>query len=343
MRYRKFAVPLLFSVIIITIIAPLSNDNALSIKPYVWVAVHTNYPFDIVHDMLDDMGNVEGLVLVFKIEDNTTSAINQVVANMTSWFSAFPDYKIDVQVSYLFPDKYGYLLPEEKGGNYVLNNTACFSDSFMTEYLSTLAKVFKQFPNVVLFTGYNEPYHHFSNKYLAQEVIKKEYTIFKQECNWVNFSTEFGMATKFWEDFLGFPENITMPDDIVPFWRNYSDYVGFNLWVDRTSPLSGYEEESETRFYDALSLASEWSYKLNKPIHINEFPCWYENRVKTIAEDYMKSPNICAIYQLCFPETGAVNDGWEYALYNLNTTTNTFSRNPICYPVYDTVFNHLSR
>jgi hypothetical protein len=342
MRFRKFAFPILFSVIIVATFAPLSNDNALAIKTDLWVVCHTNYPFDVVHAMLNDLGNVQGLVLVFKLEDNTTKAIDQVVANLTSWLAAFPDYKIDVQVSYLFPDKYGYLLPEEMGGNYVLNSTACFSDSFMTEYFGALANVFRQFNNVVLFTGYNEPYHHFSNKYLAQEVIIKEYSIFKRECSWVNFSTEFGMATEFWQNFLGFPENITLAEDIIPFWSNYSDYVGFNLWVDRTSPLSGYDEESEARFNNALAVASEWSYKLGKPIHINEFPCWYENRVRTIAEDYMISPNICAFYQLCFPLTGAVNDGWEYALYNLNTTTNIFVRNSICYPVYNSVFSHLN-
>ncbi|MCW4010590.1 MAG: hypothetical protein NWF05_08225 [Candidatus Bathyarchaeota archaeon] len=342
MRFKKVVFPLLlFVVILIAVFAPLSNDNALAVEPDVWVVVHTNYPFDVVHAMLNDLGNVEGLVLVFKLEDNTTKAIDQVVANMTSWLPAFPDYKIDVQVSYLFPDKYGYLLPEEKGGNYVLNSTACFSDSFMGEYFTALADVFSQYSNVVLFTGYNEPYHHFSNKYLAQEVLKKEYTIFKEKCSWVNFSTEFGMATEFWESFLGFPENVTLEDDIVPFWRDYSDYVGVNVWVDRTSPLSGYDEESETRFNDALEELSEWSYKLGKPIHINEFPCWYEDRVKTIAENYMAEPNICAFYQLCFPRTGAVNDGWEYALYNLNTTDTSFVRNPICYDVYDSVFSNL--
>jgi hypothetical protein len=262
---------------------------------------------------------------------------------MTTWLDELPDYQIDVQITYLFADKYGYLLQEENGANWVLNNTACFSDSFMTEYYGALAEVFRQHDNVVLFTGYNEPYHHFTDKYLAQEVIKKEYTTFKSVCSWVPFSVEFGMAIDFWQNFLGFPKNLTVADDILPYWRDYSDYVGFNLWVDRVSPLSGYDPESQTRFYDELALASEASAELNKTIHINEFPCWYKDRVKTIVQDYMHEPNICAIYQLCFPSSGAVNDGWEYALYNFNSTENstTFARNSLCYNVYHSVFDDL--
>jgi hypothetical protein len=342
MRFGKIIFLLLFFVLIVSTFAPLLNEGATAKTPDVWVVVHTNYSMDVVRPMLNDLGNVQGLVLIFEIEDNTTQAISKVTDTMAEWFMAFPDYKIDVQITYLFADRYGYLLPEEKGGNWVLNNNACYSDSFMTEYFGALANLFRQYRNVVLFTGYNEPYNHFTNKYLAQEVIKKEYTTFKSVCAWVPFSVEFSMAVDFWESFLGFPENVTVENDIVPYWRDYSDYVGFNLWVDRVSPLSGYESESQARFDSVLALASEWSVKLDKPIHINEFPCWYKDRVKTIVQDYMVAPNICAFYQLCFPAAGAVNDGGEYGLYNLNLTDNIFVRNSLCYGVYNSVFSDLS-
>ena len=339
MRFRKTVVLLLFLVLVISTFEPLLSEGPATSTPDVWVVVQTNDPVDVVRVMLKDLENVQGLVLIFAIEDNTTKAIGNVINQMDGWLAAFPEYKIDVQITYRFSDKYGYLLPEENGANWVLNSTACFSDLFMADYYRDLAWEFKQYPNVVLFTGYNEPYNHFANKYLAQEVIKKEYTTFKSFCPWLNFSTEFGMAVDFWQGFLGFPENITVENDMVPFWRDYSDYVGFNLWVDRVNPLSGYDEESQARFDNALAVASEWSAKLNKPIHINEFPCWYENRVKTIVQKYMRAPNICAFYQLCFPAVGAVNDGGAYGIYNINPTNNTFTRNPLCYNVYNSAFN----
>jgi hypothetical protein len=347
MQLRKTVTPTILFILVFSTFGSLFSVGTLTEAtdpPYMWVLVQTKYPIDAIRAMLNDLGNVQGLVLIFEIEDNNTASITKVVDKMTEWFAAFPEYKIDVQITYLFADRYGNLLPEEQGANWVLNSTACFSDSFMTEYYGALANVFSVFRNVVLFTGFNEPYNHFSNKYLAQEVIKKEYTTFKSVCSWVPFSTEFGMAGDFWENFLGFPQNVTVGNDIVPYWSDYSDYVGFNLWVDKTSPTSGYDPTSQARFINALAVASEWSAKLNKPIHINEFPCWYKDRVETIVKDYMIAPNVCAVYQLCFPDTGAANDGWEYALYNLNSTSNdtTYARNPMCYDVYNAVFDDLN-
>ncbi len=207
MRFGKTIITFLLVVLIVSSFVPLLIDSAATSTPDVWVVVQTKYPVDVVRAMLKDLGNVQGLVLIFEIEDNTTAAISKVVDKMADWFAQLPEYKIDVQITYLFADKYGYLLPEEKGANWVLNSTACFSDSFMTEYYGALANLFKQYRNVVLFTGFNEPYNHFSNKYLAQEIVKKEYTTFKSVCNWVPFSVEFGMAVDFWQSFLNFLKN----------------------------------------------------------------------------------------------------------------------------------------
>ncbi len=341
-RFRRAILLIVVCVLAVSTLTVLPNEVYPETTPDVWMVVQTKYPIDMVSAMLDDLRNVHGLVLIFDVEDNNTEAINKTTTTMRTWLEAFPNYQIDVQITYLFADRYGYLLPEKKGANWVLNNTDCFSDEFMTEYYQAVADVFRDFDNVVLFTGYNEPYNHFTNKYLAQEVIRKEYTTFKAVCDWVPFSVEFGMAVDFWQSFLGFPENVTLENDIVPYWRDYSDYVGFNLWVDKVSPLSGYDIDSQARFENALATASEWSAKLNKSIHINEFPCWYENRVEKIVKDYMVAPNICAFYQLCFPPTGAVNDGGEYGIYNINLTSNTFTRNPLCYGVYSSVFSNLS-
>ena len=53
----------------------------------------------------------------------------------------------------------------------------------------------------------------------------------------------------------------------------------------------------------------------------------------------MRAPNIWAFYGLCFPAVGAVNDGGAYGIYNINPANNTFTRNPLCYNVYNSAFN----
>lgn len=78
----------------------------------------------------------------------------------------------------------------------------------------------------------------------------------------------------------GFPKNLTLENDILPFWRDYSDYIGFNLWADQFPPSGSYSPDAEIQVEKVLVLASQYSQLFNKPIHINEFPCWYANRVE---------------------------------------------------------------
>ncbi len=102
-----------------------------------------------------------------------------------------------------------------------------------------MSELLAKHENVILMVGFNEPYNYFRTKEMAQTIMKRENLTWKNMST-TPFSTEFLMPYTFWANYWGSPENASIEEDCVPFWRNYSDYIGVNLWAYREPPSKPY-------------------------------------------------------------------------------------------------------
>jgi hypothetical protein len=269
--------------------------------------------------MLDELPPVSGVMLHFVLSDNSTAAIDGLADTLRSWLPEFESYTIGIQVTFTFVETYGSYVEMGNGAHWVFNDYSSLSEDFYSEYFAALGSVFFDFRQVVLYVGINEPYFHFASRDLAHVVLEREYTIFKQEVMTANFSCEFTMPL-FWYDLNAFPEGFNFEEDIEPFWANYSDYIGFNLWADRWVPSQGVDSSASGYVDETLDLAEQYSSLFGKPIHINEVPAWYSSRFGGICDRVMFEPNIVCVYQLWFPDTQIQGDSWEYGLFIVNST-----------------------
>jgi hypothetical protein len=244
------------------------------------------------------------------------------------------DYKVVIQCDYDFNHVYGvYWYPF-----WVYENTETMSQQFYDDWYGNLTEVLNKYQNVVLMTGFNEPYNHFATKEMAQTVLIREYTTWKSLTD-IPFSTEFLMPRIFWADYWGFPYNVTIEDDLVPMWRDYSDYVGINLWAYNRPPQYGSSPGAYQRAIDAVELVKQYSDELDKPIHVNELPAWSNDVFKYTVEELCHYPNIGQVYQLWYwmDSEEMHYDGWSYGLYNVDPETHEATRAKPSWGVFNEV------
>ena len=307
----------------------------------VFVVVHLNDLLapNVIKSMLDELKVVKGVQLCVWVSDNSTGAILDAKARLSKWIPELSNYKISLQCDYAFNDKYGnYEHPFWK-----YNNTETLSQEWYTNWYGNLSEVANNYSNVVLMVGFNEPYNHFQTKDMAQTIMKREYLTWKNMSK-IPFSTEFLMPYTFWSDWWKFPKNASIEADCVPFWRDYSDYVGINLWANNAPPQYGTQQAdlSFERVKTTIKMCEFYSNLLNKPIHVNEFPAWDIETLKYFCDRVMKSPNIAQIYQLWYwgEQEETHYDGWSYALYNVDAKTLNVTKNMFEWNVFNATLIH---
>jgi hypothetical protein len=302
----------------------------------VFVVAHLNDLLgpNVIKSMLDELKVVKGVQLCIWVGDNSTGAILDAKARLSKWLPELSNYEITLQCDYAFNDKYGYY--EHPFWKY--NNTETLSQEWYTNWYGNLTEVANNFTNVILMVGFNEPYNHFQTKEMAQTIMKREYLTWKNMSK-IPFSTEFLMPYVFWADWWKFPQNPSIETDCVPLWKDYSDFVGINLWANGAPPEYGTQQGdlSFERVIDTIQMCKYYSKLLNKPIHVNEFPAWNEVTLKYFCDQVMKSPNIAQIYQLWYwgGQEETHYDSWSYALYNVDAKTLHVTKNDFEWNVFN--------
>lgn len=315
----------------------------------VWVIVQTYKPIPLIRYAVEDLGCVDGLGLVFCLYDNSSAEISRVSAKVDEWAKAFSDYRLSVQFSIGFYELYGSHIDTEYGSRWFFDNTDCFSDAFFTELFTALKPVYLDNKNIVLHVGYNEPYQHFGDTADALDVIQREYLRFKEQIDFISFSCELNFPFGFTGEIWGFPV-LDFDTHVKAVWEDYSDYIGINLWADQFPPSicnnlgSGQRvkanEAAKQRVKDSVGLVKEFSQLFCKPIHINEFPAWYQSRFEWIVNEVCVGPNICEVYQIWFDsEDDEQHDSNEYAFFVIDINDNTITRNTYCYKIFMNVMN----
>ena len=302
----------------------------------VYVVTHVNDELEpeVVKSMLDELEVVTGIQLCIWVDNNDTGGIVDAKYRLENWIKEFPNLNIVIQCDYAFVEKYGYY----HHPFWMYNETETLSQTWYNSWYGNLSEVLNQYPNVVLMVGYNEPYNHFRTKQMAQTIMKREYLTWKTVSN-IPFSTEFSMPRIFWAEYWGFPENISIENDLVPYWRYYSDYVGANLWAYNRPPQHGVSPGTNERTIEAIDTLEYYSQELGKPIHVNEFPAWSRDIFKYTIERIGRYPNIAQIYQLWYWK-GAEElhiDGWSYGLYNVDPKTHQTSKVTYSWDVFKDV------
>ena len=291
----------------------------------IYVVTHINDELEpeVIRSMIDELEVVTGIQLCVWVGDSSTGGIRDSRGSLETWMKEFTDFKIVIQCDYAFENKYGYY----QRPFWVYEDTETLSQTWYNNWYGNLSQVLNQYPNVVLMVGFNEPYNHFKTKEMAQTIIKREYTTWKKLSK-IPFSTEFLMPRIFWADYWNFPQNITIEADLVPFWTNYSDYIGVNLWAYNNPPQYHYSSGVYERAVEVIETCEYYSNELGKPIHVNEFPAWSSDVFRYTFEKVCKPPNIGQVYQLWYwsGSEDAHLDGWSYGLYNIDSKTHQVSR-----------------
>jgi hypothetical protein len=302
----------------------------------VYVVTHINDELEpvLVESMLDELEVVTGIQLCIWVDNNDTDGIVDAKYRLEKWMKEFTDYKIVIQCDYSFVDKYGYY----QHPFWMYDDTETLSQTWYTNWYGNLSEVINQYPNVVLMVGFNEPYNHFRTKEMAHTIIQREYLTWKTLSN-IPFSVEFSMPRLFWADYWGFPENISIEDDLVFFWRHYSDYIGVNLWAYNRPPQHGVSPGTNERTMETIDTLEYYSKELGKPIHINEFPAWSRDIFKYTIERIGGYPNILQVYQLWYwSDAEELHiDGWSYGLYNINPESFKISKVKYSWNVFSDV------
>jgi hypothetical protein len=319
---------------------PIVNSTVFRQQDDVYVLTHINDQLspEVVRSMLSQLKGVTGIQLDVWVGDNTTSAIWDAKDRLIKWLDAFPDYKVLIQMDYAFDQKYGYY----NCPFWVYNNTATLSQEWYNEWYGNLSEVLNQRSNVQLLVGFNEPYNHFRTKEMAQTVMEREYLTWKNLSS-IPFSTKFLMPYGYWADYWGFPANASVENDCVPFWANYSDYIGIDLWAERGPPQYGgfVGTSGLDRTKEVTQMLEHYSSLLNKPILIDEVPTWDTTTFQYVVDKIMKSPNIIQIYQLWYwtGQEEKYYDSSTYGIFNVNPITHQISKGQPEWRVFNSVFN----
>jgi hypothetical protein len=286
--------------------------------------------------MLQDLKVVDGIQLTFVMDNNQTSDIEKLIDEMEYTIPQFSNYKIIIQLTFNFHD---YAYYREPFWYYPIE---CFSQQFYNNLYGNITQLLANYDNIKLFVGFNEPYYHLENKEDAQTIMIREYTTWKSFNSSIPFSNELPLPYIFWAEYWGKPENPSVSNDYAPYWKDYSDFIGTNLWADAYNIYYGKDPEGDERAKTCLSIMESYSKEYNKPIHVNEFPTWDKERTKYIADNFMHEPNIFIVYRLWqWKDLEELTDSWVYGLYNIDTETNQISRVEPTWYIFRDVFNPL--
>jgi hypothetical protein len=286
------------------------------------VLVHINDAINttMIRSMLEQLPVVTGIQFAVWVADNTTNGIVDAKNRINNWLSEFTDYNIVIQCDYAFEAKYGYW---EKPF-WKFNNTETLSQEWYTNWYGNLSEVLNQYPNVQLMVGSNEPYNHFQTKEMTQTIMKREYTTWKN-ISAIPFTVKFSMPYLMWADYWKFPENASIEADCVPFWANYSDYIGMDLWAENAPPQYGIKDWTAAyyRVTETIAMAENYSEQLKKPIFIGEYPAWNPRTFAYICDHIAKAPNIGQVYQLWYwsGQEDPHQDAYTYGLFNVDLNT----------------------
>ena len=304
------------------------------------VLVHLNDAINttMVKDMLSELPQVTGLQFDVWVGDNTTGGIVDAKARIDRWLSEFTRYNIVIQCDYFFEQKYGYF----ENPFWKFNHTQTLSQQWYNDWYGNLSEVLNKYPNVQLMVGTNEPYNHFTTKEMAQTIMKREYLTWKNMSS-IPFTVKFSMPYLMWAEHWDFPKNASIEADYLPIWKDYSDYVGMDLWADSSPPQYGTNVEvlAHNRVVEAISIAENYSALLKKPIFIGEYPAWAPNTLEYICDHIAKPPHIGQIYQLWYwsGQEDLHQDAWTYGLFNVDPVTFYVTRAEPSYSVFKIVFD----
>jgi hypothetical protein len=326
----------LWSAVLLVVNVLPTNTSKLDCDVHVVVHVNDELKPALIKSMLKDLEVVKGIQLCVWVGDNTTSAMWDAKHRLSKWLGELEDYKIVIQCDYAFAEKYGYY--EYPYWKY--NDTETLSRIWYKNWYGNLSEVLNKHSNVMLMVGFNEAYNHFRTKEMAQSIMKREYVTWKNMSN-IPFSTEFLMPYTYWADHWSFPSNASIESDCVPFWRDYSDYIGVNLWADNRPPQYGFSPDSLERAKQQIEIFELYSKQLKKPIHCNEFPAWDREAFRYICDKVMRYPNVGQCYQLWYwgGQEEKHYDAWTYGLYNVDPQTHGISRGEPSWSVFTDVLN----
>jgi len=313
------------------------SDGSTS-KYDVRVLIHLNDQVTptMIKSMLSQLPEVTGLQFDVWVGDNTTGGIMDATARISMWLSQFTSYSIVIQCDYAFEQTYGYY----QTPFWIFNSTETLSQEWYNEWYGNLSQVVNQYPNVILMVGLNEPYNHFSTKAMAQTIMEREYLTWKNLSR-IPFTVKLSMPYLMWADWWNFPKDIEA--DYVPFWANYSDYIGMDLWADSSPPQDTGNVESIAFNWvkQSIAIAENYSVQLKKPIFIGEYPAWDPTTLTYISNSVAKLPNIGQVYQLWYwsGETDLHQDAYTYGIFNVDPNTLAITTSEPEWTVFNDVFN----
>ena len=296
----RLSIPLFL--LLLALVFPINASNH-----EVYVLFHEGTSMENIQYMLNDLKYVDGVCVMVNLYGESNEDMEDAINRLTIMLNDLSDYKIIVQAIYVFSD-------------------GSFSETFYFQWYSRLANVFHNYPNVVLFVGFNEAYFHFP-KEQAKAIMQREYIAWKNVST-IPFSCEITFPFEEWHTYM----NVTNPNfenDVLPIWQNYSDYIGLNI--------QPYTPEGYNLVNQTILTATYYSYLYNKPIHVNEFFLFHKNDVKHAKQTVFQNPHKTAIYKLWDWSNSTEN---TKALYNINPLSGEITRNPLMWNTYIEVFKN---
>ncbi len=317
---------------------PAAAESPLNYDTRVLIHINDLISPAMIKSMLSELPTVTGLQFDVWVGDNTTSGIHDAKARIAMWLPEFTDYDIVIQCDYAFETKYGYW----ETPFWKFNNTEILSQQWYTDWYGNLSEVLGQYPNVQLVVGFNEPYNHFQTKEMTHTIMEREYNTWKNLSD-IPFTVKFSMPYIMWADYWDFPKNASIEGDCVPYWANYSDYIGMDLWADHAPPQYGttIENLSFSWVNQTIAMAENYSQQLKKPIFIGEYPAWSHRILEYICDHVAKSPHIGQVYQLWYwkGQEDLHQDAWTYGLFNVDSKTLEVTKGEPSWSVFNEVLN----
>jgi len=287
---------------------------------YVGIVVHPTHVEipSFSRSLVDSLGVIDLVQLPIRIMGNTTSHVDFGLSELEKWLNAFKGYDISLQTYY---SDFGFYTWER--GSFEQFNLTTLSQEFYSNYFSKLTNLIKNYPNVILYIGFNEPYLHF----LEDEVpilVEREYTTWKNYTTTIPFATEFFMPIEYWKDRITFLTDRPTWSLLKEIWIKFSDYVSGNFWLPESEPLPSPPyipeefsiEKVRKLAYDTWEIIKMYSEEIGKPIFIAELPCQYPDIFAKIVKEAMVKPNIAQHYCLML-----VNPYHDDVLFGINPIT----------------------
>jgi len=324
--------PLFFCLLVGSVFAVSSDARFKNHSLYVGEVVHPLFidrPY-FEKGIVDSLGVVDLVMLPIRLLGNTSANVTSALAELETYLVAYTNYDVGLQTYFL---GFGYNTTETV---YLEQyNLTILSQAFYDEYFCALANLTQQYPNVVLYLGFNEPMLHFPLADIPV-LLEMEYRTFKAYMPNIKFSVKFFVPFEWWRDRISFLKDCGWSySTLKGFWAVYSDYVGVTFWLPeaKTPPANPPCDDLtaadvdlgniRTLAYDAWGWLKVFSSELGKPICLAEFPIQYSDiYVTLIAEGAMTKPNVGIHY--CLMSSDAVSGGYDDCLFGLNVTSKAF-------------------